>query len=83
METYDGISAVGSLMYGEDDVVTEAGALIWDNGQPFIVARGARNLSSALRLMRPVDYASAAAILYRKETFFQVRCKDLFDYWVL
>ena len=76
MESYNGISAVGSLMYGEDNVITEAGALIWDDGQPFIVARGTSNLSSALRFMRPVDYASAAAILYRKKHFLQVRCKN-------
>ena len=72
MDTYENVSAVGTLMYGESNLITEAGAIVWNDGSPYIVARHTQSLEPMLRVLRPVDYSSAAAILVKKDVFRQV-----------
>jgi hypothetical protein len=78
MDHYQNVSAVGSLLVGARKQITEAGAIIWNNGQAFIVERGAYNLRSQLRFMRPVDYSSAAALLVRRDSFVSSKVSRLF-----
>ena len=76
LEIYPDVAYVGSHLVGDNDIVTDAGGCVWNDGSPEIIGRWLTELQPDLSYMRPVDYSSAAAVATRKDVFLSVRGLD-------
>jgi GT2 family glycosyltransferase len=61
--------AVGPRVLGADDTVQEVGSIIWRDGSTRPLGRGLPASSLSWRWRRRVDYASACALLVRREAW--------------
>ena len=75
LETIDGsasVGAVGSMFLYPDGSIQEAGAIVWQNGEPDRYGWGGSPHDRRLNFAREVDYCSAASLLVRKDLFDRV-----------
>jgi GT2 family glycosyltransferase len=61
------IGMVGAKLLDADDVISEAGAIIWSDGDGWNYGRGALKDRHEYNWVRDVDYASAACVLVRRD----------------
>ena len=61
--------AVGPRVLGADGVVQEVGSIVWRDGTTRPIGRGLPAASPAWRWRRRVDYASACALLVRRDVW--------------
>lgn len=61
--------AVGSLILDASGRVSEAGAVVWSNGETLQYGRGRSHEDRRLLFAREVDYCSGASLLVRKDSF--------------
>ncbi len=66
------IGAVGGKLILPDGSLQEAGSIIWDDGSCIAYGRGDNPFASQYMFMRDVDYSSAAFLLTRRKTFFDL-----------
>ena len=65
------VGAVGSLIAGYDDVVEEAGRVLWRDGVGSAFMHGTRMADAGRGPTRSVDYCSAASLLVTREAWQQ------------
>lgn len=69
MMIYNRTGYLSTLLVGDQNLVTDAGGIVWADGRPEIIERGKDLLQPHLSYFRDVDYGSAAAVLVRKDVF--------------
>ncbi len=72
IETAADIGAVGGKLILPDGSLQEAGSIIWDDGSCIAYGRGDNPFASQYMFMRDVDFCSAAFLLTRRKTFFDL-----------
>lgn len=68
-ESRDRVGAVGSQLRAPDGSVSEAGAVIWRDGNGTNFGRGRSAKDPAVAFPREVDYCSAASMMVRTDLF--------------
>ncbi|MHB8147086.1 MAG: glycosyltransferase [Vulcanimicrobiaceae bacterium] len=66
------IGAAGSQLLAPDGRISEAGAIVWNDGSGSNYGRGCKADDSRFCYVRDVDYCSAASFLVRRDVFEQV-----------
>jgi GT2 family glycosyltransferase len=72
LQSSPSIGAVGAKLLSADGKISEAGAIIWNDGSGWNYGRGQSADDPAYNYCRIVDYCSAAALLVRKTAFDEV-----------
>tara|TARA_S200000501_G_scaffold378693_1_gene442840 strand:+ start:5350 stop:8085 length:2736 start_codon:yes stop_codon:yes gene_type:complete len=65
LESDEKVGLVGSKLLNEDGSLQEAGGLVWANGEPWNVGRGANPYRPEFSYTRQVDYVTGAAMAIR------------------
>jgi len=68
-DSRDNVGAVGSQLRAPDGMVSEAGALVWRDGNGANFARGRSAMDPAVCFPREVDYCSGASLMVRADLF--------------
>jgi GT2 family glycosyltransferase len=68
-DSRDNVGAVGSQLRAPDGTVSEAGALVWRDGNAANFARGRSAVDSSVCFPREVDYCSGASLMVRADLF--------------
>ncbi len=71
-ESRDRVGAVGSQLRAPDGSISEAGALVWKDGDAANFGRGRRPDDAGVAFPREVDYCSAASLMVRTDLFREV-----------
>ncbi len=66
------VGLAGSKLLNLDGTLQEAGGIVWGNGQPWNVGRGANPWTPEYNYMRDVDYVSGAALCVRRSLWEQL-----------
>jgi len=66
------VGAVGAKLILPDGSLQEAGGIIWNDGSCIAYGRGDNPFASQYMFMRDVDYSSAAFLLTKRKTFFDL-----------
>jgi GT2 family glycosyltransferase len=65
----DNVGAVGSQLRAPDGIISEAGALVWRDGNAANFARGRSPMDPSVCFPREVDYCSGASLMVRADLF--------------
>ena len=65
LESDEKVGLVGSKLLNEDGSLQDAGGLVWANGEPWNVGRGANPYRPEFSYTRQVDYVTGAAMAIR------------------
>jgi len=68
-DSRDNVGAVGSQLRAPDGTISEAGALVWRDGNGANFARGRSAADSSVCFPREVDYCSGASLMVRADLF--------------
>ncbi len=68
-DSRDSVGAVGSQLRAPDGMISEAGALVWRDGNAANFARGRSATDPSVCFPREVDYCSGASLMVRAEPF--------------
>lgn len=68
-ETRDRVGAVGSQLRAPDGTISEAGALVWKDGNAANFGRGRSAKDPGVAFPREADYCSAASLMVRADVF--------------
>ena len=68
-DSRDSVGAVGSQLRAPDGMISEAGALVWRDGNAANFARGRSATDPSVCFPREVDYCSGASLMVRAELF--------------
>jgi GT2 family glycosyltransferase len=68
-ESRDRVGAVGSQLRAPDGTISEAGAIVWRDGNGANYGRGRTATDSGVTFPREVDYCSAASLMVRADVF--------------
>jgi GT2 family glycosyltransferase len=68
-ESRDKVGAVGSQLRAPDGSISEAGALVWKDGNAANFGRGRSAMDPGVAFPREVDYCSAASLMVRADLF--------------
>jgi GT2 family glycosyltransferase len=71
-ESRDKVGAVGSQLRAPDGSISEAGALVWKDGNAANFGRGRTATDPGVAFPREVDYCSAASLMIRTDLFHQL-----------
>ena len=75
-DAHPDVGAVGSLVLFPDGTVQEAGGVVWREGQTALIGRGADSDDPHLQTAGLVDYASACALLVRRQAWVEAGGMD-------
>lgn len=68
-DSRDNVGAVGSQLRAPDGTISEAGALVWRDGNAANFARGRSAVDPSVCFPREVDYCSGASLMVRADLF--------------
>ncbi len=68
-DSRDNVGAVGSQLRAPDGTISEAGALVWRDGNAANFARGRSAADASVSFPREVDYCSGASLMVRADVF--------------
>ena len=71
-DSRDNVGAVGSQLRAPDGTISEAGALVWRDGNGANFARGRSAADPSVCFPREVDYCSGASLMVRADLFTQL-----------
>ena len=71
-DSRDNVGAAGSQLRAPDGMISEAGALVWRDGNAANFARGRSAIDPSVCFPREVDYCSGASLMVRADLFTEV-----------